>query len=548
MARLTLPRPLPRAGAPEPERVVDRNGRPARAPDRGAGGEPDVDGSVRADAGAAADASADAQAGRYVLYLMERAQRAHGNAALEEAAARANALRLPLLVAWASNPGAAEWTPRRAEFALEGMRETRDDLARRGVPLLAIALAPEDAAFVLGRGAATIVVDRGYLREDRRWRGAAAAAASQAFIEVEGDTVVPVEVASPSAEAGARTLRGKLERQVERFLNPVAEVTLARRWDDRAMRSEVPAGIAWADLDDARSAERMVAHGTVAHGTVAHGTVAAGMVARGASEPTETPFLPGAVPTYFTGGQREARRRLQRFVEHELPGYGEVRGRPAADRVSRLSPYLRFGQISPVEVALAVLAAVQDAPRLEDDARTFLEELIVRRELALNHVWYREDYDRYETLPAWARATLAEHASDPRSPAYDEATLETGATHDPYWNAAMREMRVTGYLHNHMRMYWGKQILAWSPDPKQAFARARDLNDRYFLDGHAPNGYAGVAWSFGLHDRPWPERPVFGKVRSMTVGGLERKADPRAYVARVAALGVGQDERDILPR
>lgn len=503
---------MPRAGAPEPERVHDRNGRPVRAPER--------------------------DAGRYVLYHMERAQRAHGNAALEVAAARANALGLPLLVRWAANPGAAEWTHRRARFALEGLRETRDELARRGVPMLALDLTPADAIAALGDAAATIVVDRGYLREDRRWRAEAAAAASQAFLEVEGDIVVPVEVASPRAEAGARTLRGKLERQVERFSNPVAEVPLARRWDVRAAHAGLPAGIPWADLEDPRLMERMVAFGAQTSGAASEGSGAADGTRDTGPEPT----------AFFSGGQGEARRRLQHFVEQELPGYDDVRGRPAADRVSRLSPYLRFGQISPVEVVLAVLGAVQDAPRLEDDARAFLEELIVRRELALNHVWYREDYDRYETLPAWARASLAEHAADAREPVYDEATLEAGATHDPYWNAAMREMRVTGYLHNHMRMYWGKRILAWSPDPKRAFSLARDLNDRYFLNGHAPNGYAGVAWCFGLHDRPWPERPVFGTVRSMTIGGLERKADPRAYLARVASLDTGgrsrADERD----
>lgn len=494
MAKLSLPRPLPRSGPPEPERVSKRNHRPARAP------ATDVSGGGPTNEGDGA---------RYVLYLMERALRPHGNAALEEAAARANALALPLLVVWATEPGAAEWTPRRTAFAWDGVREARNALARRGVPLLASALSPEGAASLLGRRAAVTVVDRGYLREDRRWRAAAAAEASHTFVEVEGDTVVPVETASRKAEVGARTLRGKLERHVERFLNPVAEVALARKWDHRAARSAVPDGAAWLDPDDAG---------------------------------------PARAATDLPGGQQEAVRRLTRFVERDLPGYAGVRARPAANRVSRMSAYLRFGQISPVEVTLAVLDAVRSEPRLEDDARAFLEESIVRRELALNHVWYREDYDRYETLPDWAKATLAEHAADPRTPAYDEATLEAGATHDPYWNAAMREMRLTGYLHNHMRMYWGKQILAWTPDPEAAFALAVRLNDRYFLDGHAPNGYAGVAWCFGLHDRPWPERPVFGKVRSMTIGGLERKSDPRAYLDRVAALGGDEDGRDILPR
>lgn len=492
MPHLVLPRPLPRLGPPEPERIVDRNGRPAAE-------------------------------GAYVLYLMERAQRAHGNAALEVAAERANRLGVPLLVVWPTNPGAAEWTPRRAAFAVAGVREARRALAARGVPLLALATTPDEALTELQPQAAAVVVDRGYLRQDRAWRDAAAHAARATVLEVEGEVVVPVAVASTKAEVGARTLRGKLERHVERFLNPVAEVPLTHRWDEAAARAVAVTNAAWADLGDARLAGAMAPDG------------------------------PPSVERWFQGGQTEARRRLRGFLDHDLARYADDRARPEMGRVSHLGPYLRFGQISPVEVALAVLDAVHAEPALEDAARAFLEELVVRRELAVNHVWYRPDYERFDSLPPWARATLLQHASDPRTPAVDEAVMEAGETHDPAWNAAMREMRETGSLHNHMRMYWGKQVLAWTPDPRRAFALAQRWNDRYFLDGYAPNGVAGVAWCFGLHDRPWPERAVFGTVRSMTAGGLARKGDPGAYVEAVArrVATSSADDRgaagDILP-
>ncbi|MDE2209397.1 MAG: hypothetical protein KGJ99_06715 [Betaproteobacteria bacterium] len=234
----------------------------------------------------------------------------------------------------------------------------------------------------------------------------------------------------------------------------------------------------------------------------------------------------------FRGGGAEARRRLRAFLGEGLSRYAAERGEPARAQVSFLAAYLHFGQISPVEIALEV-AGVDADP---DGRADYLEELIVRRELAINFVEYEPDYDRYDCLPRWARDTLDRHRRDPRPHRYDAGELAAAATHDRYWNAAMREMRDTGYMHNHMRMYWGKKILEWSAKPEDAFATALALNNRYFLDGRDPNSYANVGWCFGLHDRPWPERPIFGTVRSMTQGGLVRKIDADAYVASVDGL------------
>ena len=146
-------------------------------------------------------------------------------------------------------------------------------------------------------------------------------------------------------------------------------------------------------------------------------------------------------------------------------------------------------------------------------------------------------------MPQWARKTLAGHRGDRREPAYDEARLAAADTADPAWNAAMREMRDTGYLHNRMRMYWGKKILEWSPAPEQAFATALTLNNRFFLDGRDANSYANVGWIFGLHDRPWGERAIYGTIRAMTAAGLRRKIDVPGYIADVDRLcraeGVG---------
>src|SRR5512135_2025636 len=197
-----------------------------------------------------------------------------------------------------------------------------------------------------------------------------------------------------------------------------------------------------------------------------------------------------------------------------------------------MSRHLHFGQISPLYVALQI----REAGSHNEDRAAYLEELVVRRELAHHFVHFTEDYDRYTGLPGWARATLDEHRDDERPHLYTQAQLDAAETRDPYWNAALREMKHTGYMHNHMHMYWGKKILEWSRTPESAYRVVLELNNRYFLDGRDPASFANVAWIFGLHDRPWPERPIYGTIRSMTAGGLERKAAMAAYVDRVAKL------------
>jgi deoxyribodipyrimidine photo-lyase len=171
---------------------------------------------------------------------------------------------------------------------------------------------------------------------------------------------------------------------------------------------------------------------------------------------------------------------------------------------------------------------------------SFLEELIVRRELSDNFCYYNAEYDTFTGFPRWARKTLDEHRADPRPYLYDRETLEMAATHDELWNAAQAEMVLTGKMHGYLRMYWAKKILEWSVTPEQAQANAIYLNDRYSLDGHDPNGYTGIAWSIGgVHDRAWSERDVFGKIRYMSAAGCRRKYPIGEYIAKVGAMGKG---------
>jgi deoxyribodipyrimidine photo-lyase len=236
----------------------------------------------------------------------------------------------------------------------------------------------------------------------------------------------------------------------------------------------------------------------------------------------------GPVET-FRGGTRQARRRLGRFAAERLIAYRETRNHPELNGSSQLSPYLHFGHIGPREVALAIRGS--DAPDVAKEA--FLEQLIVRRELAVNFVRHNGSYDRLAGCEAWARQTLRRHRFDRRPYLYTEEQLDSAATHDSLWNAAQREMVSTGWMHGYMRMYWAKKILEWTADPEEAFDLAVRLNDRYELDGRDPNGYANIAWAIGgKHDRPWPPRPVFGTIRSMTYASTCRKFDAARYVAR----------------
>jgi deoxyribodipyrimidine photo-lyase len=236
-----------------------------------------------------------------------------------------------------------------------------------------------------------------------------------------------------------------------------------------------------------------------------------------------------AVSWLFKGGATAAKARFARFLQTSLQHYDSHSNQPQTDDISHMSPYLHFGQISPLYLALQVSRVDHGAAR---DA--YIEQLVVRRELAFNYVHFQPNYDQLTSLPGWALNTLDAHRHDPRDPLYPPDQLEQSRTHDPYWNAAMDEMRHTGFMHNYMRMYWAKKILQWSASPEDAFQTTLYLNNRYFLDGRDPNSYVGVAWNYGLHDRAWKERPVFGKIRYMAAAGLRRKCDIEGYVRKVA--------------
>ena len=430
---------------------------------------------------------------KYVLYWMQAAQRAKYNHALEYAIERANELAKPVVACFGITDDYPEANLRHYYFMLQGLAGVQKALEDKGIQLVVRHQSPDLTAIELSRQAAMVVVDSGQLRIQRRWRNNAARKIDCALHEVETNLIVPVEEASIKEEFSAGTFRPRITKKLDYFLRPLKHKK--PKLDSLGLRL---GSFSVSDLDDAVSSLR---------------------VDRSV----------GRVPD-FVGGTDEAERRLREFLRNKLDSYDELRNDPNLDCLSNMSPYLHFGQVSPLYVALEVMKTKSPSR----DA--YLEELIVRRELSHNFVFYNGKYDSFAGLPPWAKRTLNFHRRTKRQYVYSLKQFEDAGTHDPYWNAAQKQMVITGKMHGYMRMYWGKKILEWSRSPQTAFKIALYLNNKYELDGRDANAFAGVAWCLGKHDRAWGERPVFGKIRYMNDAGLKRKFDADAYVEKIRRL------------
>lgn len=437
----------------------------------------------------------------YVLYWMQSSQRTEYNHALEFAQDEANRLKKPLVVYFGLTEKFPEANARHFRFMLEGLLEVKRELEERGIKLLVMRCSTEIGALELSRDAALLVTDRGYLRIERSWRRILAEKAPCKVIQVESNVLVPVEETSNKEEYSAATIRRKIERKLPDFSLPLQEreceypSTGLVFSQEEFLLDNIEDIMSRLDLQD------------------------------GLPEVSE-----------LRGGTRNAKARLEDFVEHKLEFYAEHKNEPSGDYTSDLSPYLHFGQISPLYVYLRLMDIHSESKRV------FLDELVVRRELAINFVEFNEHYDSYDAITSFARATLEKHRNDERAWLYSGEELENGLTHDPYWNAAQVEMVFTGKMNGYMRMYWGKKIIEWSATPEEAYNMALYLNNRYNIDGRDPNGFAGVAWCFGKHDRPWKEREIFGSVRFMNDKGLKRKFNMEAYLEKVDLIKKGKEE------
>ncbi len=433
------------------------------------------------------------KSGKYVLYWMQASQRAEYNHALEYAILQANERAKPLIVFFGITDDFPEANERHYYFMLEGLREVMEKLAERRIKMVMRYQSPEKGAVELAQDADLVVVDRGYLNIQKGWRSHVAKKIECPLIQVESDVVVPVEEAEQKEAYSAGTFRPKISKKLNKFLIPLPEAA--------PQISSLDIDVGSIDISNIA--------GVISQLKIDHQVKKS---------------------DYYSGGFKQAQQRLDDFIAIKLDKYADLRNDPTLDYLSHMSPYFHFGQISPLFVALKVLAT--NSPGSE----AYLEELIVRRELSMNFIFYNPDYAKYSSLPDWAQRTLAEHREDRRDFVYSQEEWENARTHDPYWNAAQQEMMITGKMHGYMRMYWGKKIIEWSRSPEEAFETALCLNNKYEIDGRNPNGFTGVAWCFGKHDRAWQERPVFGKTRYMNANGLRRKFDAYAYVEKINKL------------
>lgn len=426
--------------------------------------------------------------------------RIEDNAALDVAIAAGNQLGLPVVVFFSVIPNYPHANLRHYHFMAQGLRDVASEAAERGVGFV-LRRHPDGSLerFLEEVNAAMLVGDENPCREPERWRRVLAKKLRIPYWTVDADVVVPSRVFGRTYFL-LHHFRPHLKRELPKFLVKPENLKPERVWAPEKRIESYP------------EAEDITLGFTKLDRSV------------------------GPVDT-FTGGARAARLRLAEFADRELARYEDKRNRPEVKGTSRLSPYLHFGNIAPVRIALEVNRAVEQGKARASASESYLNELIGWRELSVLFVRHNERYDSWECADPWARRTLEEHAGDLRPRRYSLSELEQGHTYDELWNAAQMEMVRDGWMHNYMRMYWAKKILEWAPNPATAFDWAVVLNDKYELDGRDPNGYAGIAWAIvGKHDRPWFDRPIFGTVRYMSGASTGRKFDSEKYVRQNEAL------------
>ncbi|HUX53982.1 MAG TPA: deoxyribodipyrimidine photo-lyase [Williamwhitmania sp.] len=420
-----------------------------------------------------------------VIYWMSRDQRFNDNWALLYCQKVAAEMNTHVEVVFCLAPSFLDASLRSYDFMIAGLKELERGLEGFHIPFHLLLGQPEEqiSNFIECHKAALLVTDFDPLRIKQQWLGDVVAKVTIPVITVDAHNIVPCWLASSKQEFGAYTLRPKLNRLLPNFLTEFPQLQvqeyscprIKNSWDAIHLNSTInPPALVW-----------------------------------------------------IKPGEKAAKQMLDSFITKRLNGYAEKRNLPELSWLSHLSPYLHFGMLSAQRVALEI----QKSEALAIDKESFLEELIVRRELADNFCYYNKNYDSFLGLPSWAQASLNQHRQDERDYTYPLEVFGKAKTHDPLWNAAQKEMGCKGKMHGYMRMYWAKKILEWTSSPEEALEIAIYLNDTYSLDGRDPNGYAGIAWAIGgVHDRAWFERPVFGKIRYMNFNGAKRKFDVEAYI------------------
>lgn len=426
-------------------------------------------------------------------------RRAAWNHALVHAAELANRAGLPLLVYEALTCTYQYASDRLHTFVLEGVPDTEGNLAKLGIGYVFYLRRKrsdrDDVLYKLAEDAAALVTDDYPTFIARQHNASVPAKLKIPYYAVDSSCIVPMNKME-KREYAAYTIRPKIRKLLPLYLKPVAPIRMRHKFNQPLPNFHTE--VTPANIPD------LVASCEIDHSV-----------------------KPSPV---FHGGSAEAERRLKDFLVKNLSRYSTFHNEPTAKATSSLSPYLHFGHLSSLHVALEAQDYAHQHKLMADE---FLEELIVRRELAFNFARFSSDVESIENLPDWAQKTLQKHTTDQRDPIYSPDQLERAQTYDPLWNASQKELLLHGKIHGYYRMYWGKKIIEWSKTPEEALRTMIYLNDRYAIDGRDPNGYTNILWCFGLHDRPWFERPIFGQVRYMSYQGMLRKTDAEGYIRAI---------------
>lgn len=439
---------------------------------------------------------------KYVLYWAQMNRRAESNQALAYAVDLGNELGLPVLCYEGLTCSYPHANDRLHSFLLHGVPETGRRLRKLGIGYAFYPRRrradPDDIVYRLAGEAAALVTDDYPTFIARRHNESVPPRIGIPYYAVDASCIVPMSRIEKRQYA-AYTIRPRIQRLLGEYLRPVPAPQPRVRyaapppaWHEEFNESDIPRLVNECEIDHS---------------------------------------VPPSLS--FDGGRRDAEKHLKRFLEQNLRRYARARNEPSEHATSHMSPYLHFGHMASLEIALA---ARQYAAEHQLIAAEYLEELIVRRELAFNFARFTGSPACLANLPDWARDTLRKHASDPRQPCYTRDQFEQARTHDALWNAAQKEMLLRGKIHGYYRMYWGKKIIEWSPTCQDALETMVYLHDRYALDGRDPNTYTNILWCFGLHDRPWSERPVFGTIRYMSLDGMKRKTNVDAYLKEIACM------------
>lgn len=434
------------------------------------------------------------EAGKCILYVMSRDQRVSDNYALLAAQKHAIKRRLPLAVVFVLYAVPAQRAREHYAFMLNGLLDIEAVLKKHNIPFIAVLGEPADTLHnvFFHYQPAAVYFDFNSLKGPQELQRNIAK--DWPTIVVDTHNVVPVWLASEKQEIGARTLRPKIHKLLDRYLvEPEQIITHPHAWPGSQI---LPLSNVIKRFSD-----------------------------------TLATIPSNGITQHPKSGEQAAQDTLHEFLDQRFAGYAKRRNNPTINGLTNLSPYFHFGQINSIRVILEAHAQTIAKPALQEDFDRLLEEIIVRKELSDNFCYYNQNYATLNGAPEWARKTLKKHEIDPREYVYTQQQFEQAETHDSAWNAAQRQLRNTGKIHGYMRMYWAKKVLEWSKTPESALKTLIYLNDFYSIDGGDPNGYVGILWSIaGLHDRPWGERSVYGTVRSMVYSGLKKKFDIAVYI------------------